>query len=151
MLPQIIGYINIESDNVNIDFNSDRTNLVDNEFTNLIKSDLKELNILIQKTGSQLKDKYKEKMGGKDKKEEDGESDDDFGIIDKVSPAYINLTGSIFSFEIPSKQLYLYNYISEVKNSKGKNVDPRNVKIFVDNKESINGILESKHSVGNRN
>lgn len=143
MLPQIIGYINIESDNVNIDFNSDRTNLVDNEFTNLIKSDLKELNILIQKTGSQLKDKYKEKMGGKDKKEEDGESDDDFGIIDKVSPAYINLTGSIFSFEIPSKQLYLYNYISEVKNSKGKNVDPRNVKIFVDNKESINGILES--------
>lgn len=51
-MPQIIGEISIISDDPLIDFNSDRTNFVQNELTDSIKDFLFDLNRTIQKFGS---------------------------------------------------------------------------------------------------
>ena len=57
-LPQIIGYIDIETSSVAMDFNSDRTQFIQNSFTDAITKFLKNINITIQKEGSQFKSKF---------------------------------------------------------------------------------------------
>ena len=57
MLNQMIGFINIYSDDQMIEFNSDRTKFLQNELTDEIIDKLKELNQRIQKSGS-LRRKY---------------------------------------------------------------------------------------------
>lgn len=54
-LRQMIGYIKIISDDIQMQFNSDRTNFTDNPFTSSIKRFLNEINKMIQTTGGKLK------------------------------------------------------------------------------------------------
>lgn len=55
VLSQIIGYISITSSDESIDFNSDRTQFVQNDLTDRISEFLKSINIKIQTTGSEIK------------------------------------------------------------------------------------------------
>lgn len=57
MLPQIIGFIDIKTSSGEMDFNSDRTQFIQNKFTDDIANFLKEINITIQKEGSKYKNK----------------------------------------------------------------------------------------------
>lgn len=59
VLNQMIGYIRIISDDDNINFNSDRTQFLQNELTDGIIKFLKEINIKIQTTGSQYKEDFR--------------------------------------------------------------------------------------------
>lgn len=61
ILPQMTGYISILSSDTQIDFNSDRTQFIETTLTREIIKTIKELNIIIQTTGSKLK---KEINGG---------------------------------------------------------------------------------------
>lgn len=54
-LPQIIGYVKIFCENPRIEFNSDRTQFVQNDITDAIEEFLKNINSKIQKIGSQIK------------------------------------------------------------------------------------------------
>lgn len=58
-LPQMIGYVSIQSQNKNIEFNSDRTYFVDNSITKNLVNSLKKLNETIQTKGSDLKNELK--------------------------------------------------------------------------------------------
>lgn len=58
-LNQMIGYIKIYSSNSDMNFNSDRTQFIQNDLTDTITNFLRELNIKIQITGS----KYKSSLG----------------------------------------------------------------------------------------
>ncbi len=51
----MIGYVSIQSQNKNIEFNSDRTYFVDNSITKNLVNSLKKLNETIQTKGSDLK------------------------------------------------------------------------------------------------
>ena len=59
-LPQLIGYIKIISSHTQLEFNSDRTQFVQNQLTLNIENTLKELNKIIQKEGSNLRHILKE-------------------------------------------------------------------------------------------
>ncbi len=59
VLNQMIGYIRIISDDENINFNSDRTQFLQNELTDEIIRFLKEINIKIQVTGSEYKEDFR--------------------------------------------------------------------------------------------
>ena len=54
-LPQMIGYVEILSNDSNIQFNSDRTQFQENDLTESIRSTLEALNKQIQKSGSDFK------------------------------------------------------------------------------------------------
>ncbi len=58
VLRQIIGFINIIPDPKFIDFNSDRTNLLDNEYTQILTNFLLEINKRIQAKGSKFKKEH---------------------------------------------------------------------------------------------
>ncbi|MBI9008626.1 MAG: ATP-binding protein [Tenericutes bacterium] len=55
VLPQIAGYINIYSTNSELEFNAERTKLVDNSFSNELIHFLQRINIEIQTKGSENK------------------------------------------------------------------------------------------------
>lgn len=57
-LPQIIGFIDINTSSKAMDFNSDRTQFIQNSFTDSITNFLKEINIAIQIEGSKFKSKF---------------------------------------------------------------------------------------------
>lgn len=54
-MPQMIGDVNIISDSQEMEFNSDRTNFVQNSLTDNLKQDLKKLNIEIQRFGAKYR------------------------------------------------------------------------------------------------
>ena len=54
-ITQIIGYVQILSDDKEIQFDSDRTQFQENELTDSIKNALAEINLFIQKNGSDIK------------------------------------------------------------------------------------------------
>ncbi|EQM95092.1 hypothetical protein OFAG_02316 [Oxalobacter formigenes HOxBLS] len=147
MLPQMIGYINIESDSEDIDFNSDRTNLVNNELTDKIKKDLRKLNISIQDVGSELKDKYINELEEEKKDDDDDgkdeDEDEDDGSKPRIKPASIDLAENFYRYPVPSPQLDLYKFIVSAINSKGEKIAHEDIRIFIDNQERTKSILES--------
>ena len=60
ILAQIIGDINIICGSEELEFNSDRTNFVQNSLTDMIKKDLEELNKAIQKNGIKCRNELRE-------------------------------------------------------------------------------------------
>lgn len=60
-LPQIIGYIDILSDNEDLQFNADRTSLVQNEFSEKLEAVMEKINIAIQQRASIYKPEKNEK------------------------------------------------------------------------------------------
>jgi hypothetical protein len=67
VLRQIIGFINIIPDPKFIDFNSDRTNLLDNEYTQILTKFLLEINKCIQIKGSNFKKNNLDILNSKNK------------------------------------------------------------------------------------
>ena len=67
VLRQIIGFINIIPDPKFIDFNSDRTNLLDNEYTQILTNFLLEINKCIQIKGSNFKKNNLDILNSKNK------------------------------------------------------------------------------------
>lgn len=136
-MPQMTGYVRVYCAHQDLDFNSDRTNFVENKLTLNISTDLAELNKKIQKIAADIKNDEKESTGeirtGKafvdeDKKEED---------VDSLVVAKINLkTGISRRYQIPSPQLSLRDFVSSVFDSYGSPVDIENVKFRHERKQS---------------
>ena len=129
MLPQMIGRVSVKSQSRDLEFNSDRTNFVSNDFSNALLKDLENLNIQIQSRCSKIK---KDLITGRAKPH----SDD---ITQKIKTSCIHIEKNAENkFDIPSSQIFLEDYISKVINSKGESVDKNSVKITVDG-ENLNG------------
>ncbi len=75
-LPQMIGYVEIISDDKDIQFNSDRTQFQENELTASIRKVLEDLNKQIQKSCSEIKDELKNRNNNEEAQTE-GANDED--------------------------------------------------------------------------
>lgn len=143
-LPQMIGYVSVESESQYFEFNSDRTNFVENEVTSLLKEDIVALNKKIQAVGAELKNEakthdgnltgpaYPKRGGGNWKK--------------PLVRAEINLKSKEDTIFLPSNQIDLLGYVKSVTDTEGKSVPKSNLDIKVDNKEAENNILPSFES-----
>lgn len=139
-LPQIIGYVKVYSDSDSFEFNSDRTNFVENAVTNSLASDLVRLNEVIQSTGSELKSIAKQKSNNYT-----APAFPINGLSNSSKPlvrARIDLFHSGKVFTIPSKQIDLLDFVESISDSNGNPVSNSNLKFLVDNNRSKN-ILSS--------
>lgn len=114
-LPQIIGYVDIETSSDAMDFNSDRTQFIQNSFTDAITKFLKNINIAIQKEGSQFKSKFGDDKFFKDLAEKLKESETN--IVLKKSEA------------ISQGELFESNALQNLTSSKSKILTTHNIKI----------------------
>ncbi|HEB0688879.1 DNA mismatch repair protein [Pseudomonas aeruginosa] len=142
-LPQMIGRVGLRSQSEEVEFNSDRTNFVENALTKNLVKNLKFLNDLIQTKGAELKRElqestYKKKVptgkaapiskpGGQKRKAASI-------LLDRKMPVEVY---------IPSSQIELDRYIFQVRNSLGVDVDKSEVEITVDGELSSDRVLQS--------
>lgn len=144
VLAQIVGKVKIYTQSGLLDFNSDRTNFVENSFTKTLTKDLETLNSVIQSKASQLKRK-RNRIGKPIKK---GRAYPKGGTPSekKAEPATIILSRRSTNIHIPSNQISLLDFVQEVINSNGETVDKNKLKVRVNGKEYNNPILESQNS-----
>ena len=158
-LPQMIGLIKIYSDNSLLDFNSDRTNLIENSFTEEIKEFLENINKKIQSSGAKfLKEIENEsKNERKDMNTESKDEKKDKEIKNKdifkenkeniglkfPSKADIILEKNLYEILIPSNQINLYDFIKSTQNSKGEKINYLDIKISSHVQYIEKGILQS--------
>lgn len=151
VLPQLIGYIKIISSHPLMEFNSDRTNFVQNELTSNIEDKLKELNENIQKIGSEIKNSLKDQEGNVktgaaypfDKKNFSSSNGKENSLLPQ--PAQITLRQKLKRITIPSRQIDLLKEITSAVNSSGEQIDKtKNIQIEVNEKKTDNIILESQ-------
>jgi hypothetical protein len=143
-LPQMIGYVNVVSESQYFEFNSDRTNFVENGVTLALSEDLENINKLIQETGSKIKSKAKEKGGNLT-----GPAYPKRGGARQTKPlvkAKVELSRTEHRIKIPSEQIDLLDYLKSVTNSEGEPVHYADVEIKVDNKAVKNNIVPSVES-----
>lgn len=138
-LPQMIGFLNVACSNKDLDFNSDRTNFVENELTRKIKEDIKSLNMKIQETGSVIKKKLEDSgrvlLGpAHPKKESDKPT---------ISPAKIEIDKNNLVFYIPSGQINLDDFIIKATDSSGKNIEKTELMFSLDGVELKNRVISS--------
>jgi regulator of replication initiation timing len=142
-LAQMIGRVSLLSQSEEMDFNSDRTNFVDSNLTKSLVKDLKSLNQAIQTNGAALKKKLNNDTPGK--KVPLGKA-----VLDPSSNKSGNKTASILidrqkpiTFYTPSNQIDLNDYIFQIRNSLGNEIDKKNVCISIDGQQSISKVLPS--------
>lgn len=142
-LPQMIGQVNLRSQSEEVEFNSDRTNFVENGLTKSLARNLKYLNELIQTKGSELKRELQE--GAYDKKTPTGKAAPALRLGEqKRKAASILLDRKIpATIYIPSEQIELDKYIFQIKNSLGIEVVKGEIEISIDGELSSDGILQS--------
>ncbi|XXF07213.1 ATP-binding protein [Pseudomonas sp. D2-3] len=142
-LPQMIGRVNLISQSEDIEFNSDRTNFVENSMTKELAKNLKYLNDVIQTEGSRLKKELQENTGKK--LVPTGKAAPVSGAGEpKKTAASISINRKLpLRIYIPSHQIELASYIFQVKNSLGLEVDKSDVQITVDGEILSAGILPS--------
>lgn len=142
-MPQITGYVKVYCSSSELEFNSDRTNFVENELTRNIIKDLNDLNTRIQKLASLIKEEDRKNTG----EISTGTAyikDDEENITPKIKTAKINLNVEKEKiFFLPSKQIDLKQYITSVINSSGEKIDLEALKFLIDGKESITNIIPS--------
>lgn len=139
-LAQMIGRVSIQSQSKEMEFNSDRTNFVDNSFTKSLLRDLESLNKLIQTEGSELKKGLKSnKKVPTGKAVPTPESKESKSGIASI---FVNRKKQV-EFYIPSEQIDLEEYILQVKNSKGEDVGKSEVVIKLDEKDITSRVLTS--------
>ncbi|AZE75013.1 hypothetical protein C4K00_4822 [Pseudomonas synxantha] len=142
-LPQMIGRVSLRSQSEEVEFNSDRTNFVENSLTKSLVKNLKALNDLIQTNGSELKrelqkDAYNKKVptGKAAPVSKPGEQ--------KRLAATISMNRKMpLEIYTPSNQIELDKYIFQVKNSLGVEINKNEVEISIDGVLSNNRILHS--------
>lgn len=139
-LPQIIGYVKIYSESNSFEFNSDRTNFVENPVTNSLSSDLLNLNEIIQSAGSELKS-----IAKKNNSNYTGPAFPKKSLSNKNKPlvrAKIELSYTEKIITIPSKQIDLLDFVESISDSNGNPISNSDLEFLVDNKQSKN-ILSS--------
>lgn len=147
-MPQMTGYVRVYCSDSGLEFNSDRTNFVENDLTRKIKSDLIALNQAIQKAASQIKDEEKKKYNskeirtGKAKPKENTEKDTSTKS-NGPSTAKINLKiGIPRRYQVPSRQIDLRNFVGSIFDSTGENVSVDEIK-FELNGEIVSPVVSS--------
>ncbi|MCS3417650.1 hypothetical protein M2399_002308 [Pseudomonas sp. BIGb0450] len=142
-LPQMIGRVNLRSQSEEVEFNSDRTNFVDNSLTKSLIKNLKHLNELIQTNGSELKRELQKESYNKKvptgKAAPVSKPDEQKRMAASIS---INRKMPLKIYT-PSNQIELENYIFQVRNSLGIEVNKNEVEISIDGIPSRNGVLHS--------
>ncbi|MCW7762908.1 ATP-binding protein [Photorhabdus luminescens] len=140
-LAQMIGRVCILSQSEDIEFNSDRTNFVDNNLTKSLVKNLKLLNEFIQIKGAELKKELRDDK----KKVPTGKAIPNKVVMEtKSKTALIHIDRrKVINFYIPSEQIDLEEYILKVKNSKGEDVEKSEVEIKVDGELLTNRVLVS--------
>lgn len=129
MMAQLIGHIQIVCNSENIEFNSDRTNFVENELTDKLKREVKALNELIQTEGSsirsELKDGKKKPPLGKAKPEELADSN-------QPVPVRLNVVSDQYDYFIYSDQLNLEDLITEARDSDKNKINCTEIVVLLD-------------------
>lgn len=143
-LAQMIGRVSILSQSEDLEFNSDRTNFVDNNLTRSLTTNLSLLNKFVQTNAAELK---KELRNNKTKVPTGKASPNTVTKKPKSKAALIHLDRKKpTNYYIPSEQIELEEYIFQVKDSNGEDVKKDDVDIYVDNQILISRILESVES-----
>lgn len=135
-LPQIIGYIDILSDNEDLQFNADRTSLVQNEFSDSLESVLEKLNITIQQRASVYKPQKDEKP--------------DLGYApppsDKSHVAGKILISKQLKRKIHDKQVNLRELIYRATDGAGNSIPFDKIEVFVNGEAKDPAILPSQEN-----
>lgn len=139
-LPQMIGRVNLISQSKEIEFNSDRTNFVENSLTKKLIKDLEDLNKLIQTKGAELKKQLRKAKGVPTGRAIPSAGSDE--QKNRTASIIIDKSKSL-TFYIPSDQIYLEEYLFQVKNSSGDIVEKKEVDILIDGDKSNNRVLLS--------
>lgn len=151
VLPQLIGHIKIISSHPLMEFNSDRTNFVQNKLTSSIKEKLNELNQKIQEYGSFYRHEIKEKFGNietgaaypYDINKSTSTSGKESSLLPQ--PAQITLRQKLKRITIPSRQINLLKEITFACNSSGEQIDlVQDIQIEIDGKKATKFILQSQ-------
>ncbi len=168
--PQQIGLVNLRCKDDELDFNSDRTNLVETDLSNSIKSELKELNSYIQKRLSTLlqiekkinhpkcdhqiyqnsKESKTTSSDAKGKHNKQQKFKDPEKITHSIQAARIILKESKLDVIVNSQQLNLLDNIKNATNSYGQSINKGEISVV--NEETgeilVGGVLPSQSHVG---
>ncbi len=171
-LPQMVGYIEIISDDKDIQFNSDRTQFQENELTDLIRRTLEDINRLIQKSGSELKSDMKKSSTqknsaknspsskevprsnvvvdpkAKEVPENSSNDNQEKKTTNGQKDSNLRLHTPILKLrdiilEVPTQPISKKDFIISAVNSLGENIDDNNINIEFDNTTIPSGIIES--------
>lgn len=152
-MPQMTGCIRVYCSDQELDYNSDRTNFVENELTSGIGLDLEKLNKLIQKTASEIKTEDKKKDGniitglalpdGFKSNETSQNTNENKFKISSTSTAQIILNSKYNNIKIPSPQIDFYNLISKATDSSGNKINNNEIKIKINGELCVGNILHS--------
>lgn len=146
-LPQMIGFVNVVSQSQFFEFNSDRTNFVENEVTLALANDLEEINKKIQSIGSEIKNRAKRQVNKGDSLTGPAYPKKGSGKLSKpLVKAKIQLARVQHNIKIPSGQIDLLDYVKSVTDSDGQSVPKTEIEIKVDNAAVKNNILPSVDS-----
>lgn len=139
-LPQMIGRVKVRCQSEELDFNSDRTNFVENQLTRSLIKDLDKINKFIQAKGAELKNELKD--SGKILTGKASPINDDSEL--KVGAALIKINRrKPTKFFVPSEQIDLRDYILKIRSSSGEGIKCDDVEIFIDGLKSENHIISS--------
>lgn len=160
--PQQVGYINIRSQDPNLEFNSDRTNLVRNALTDEISNSLSKLNSKIQESIAKYKNvpdpsekpsgtssnpkKPSSKKKGKADSESNNNASKNIGSPSTAQSgvACIELTQSHDYRKVNSEQINLYGYVSKAIDSNNQPIPFENISLVCNGIEMKSHILESQ-------
>ncbi len=163
-IPQIIGYVEIISEDHDLQFNSDRTQFQENELTDEIKGTLADLNLFIQKNASEIKwniKKENDRMNSGSTSNPDGANAPDdvvppnmganttqnSGSCNTAGGGYIKheadlrLTQSELIITLPIDSIILSKYIEAVIDNKGSEVGFDVVTYEINNKAINGGVI----------
>lgn len=139
-LPQMVGYIKVYSESEDFEFNSDRTNFVENPTTKKLENDLRDLNERIQEEGSKLKETAKRQSN-----DITGPACPNESAVSQGQPFWqpvIELTTKAQKITVPSEPIDLTQYVEAVVDSKGEEVPKSSLEI------EINGERSETHMIG---
>ncbi|MEE4133497.1 ATP-binding protein [Pseudomonas viridiflava] len=142
-LPQMIGRVNIRSQSEEVEFNSDRTNFVENSLTKSLIKNLKTLNDLVQINGSELKRELRKQTVQKKVPTGKAAPVSKKGEQKRMAASILINRKLPLEIHIPSHQIELENYVFQVRNSLGVEVSKSEVEIFIDGVMSNTGVLQS--------
>ena len=143
-LPQIVGYVDIYSNSKDFEFNSDRTNFVENATTRKLREELRTINELIQITGAELKSRAK-----KSTDKITGPAFPKRGLKSNNRPlrrAAIQLKKTFEELTVPSAQIELLDYIDHVNDSEGNTVPVSQIQVEIETQIKKQTIIPSVRS-----
>ena len=136
-LPNIIGWVDLTCEHKDLKFNADRTRLVQNEYTDLLKKTLNNLCDDIQKEASALKKDYKEKgIYNQGRPRPQSSSQFYAGEIRTQKEIFVRYTNE--------SQLDTRDLIAEACDGAGDPIDKSKIDVYIDGIKNLTGIIESQ-------